>query len=621
MSAFLSPAIRANGCLKRTMYLDFFVLQEKPFSLTPDPRFLFLSDSHRQALDHMVYGIQEREGFILVAGDIGTGKTTICRELLERLDDNVATALILNPLLSEQELLEAIVEDFALGKQPAAAAGNAGEKSSRKLFDSLDEETQNALELNPLMPGERVLRNILDKVQQPSSAGRLTKKELIDRLNRFLLELVEQGGNAVLIIDEAQNLSPEVLEQVRILSNLETTKQKLLQIVLVGQLELKHKLESPALRQLNQRITIRYQLNPLTFEETKRYIEHRLFVAGSNSSVTFDEGAYEQIFDYSRGVPRLVNLICERCLLAGFVDQVRRLDADMVLRCRESLEGNIEPRPRPQIPDQPEPGAPVEQRNEERMVELPAEKRPEQAVDQPWERKQRGFFSGAWRTVAITLMVVITIAAASMLTWKIATRGPVSARQAATQTSRPEAGQTRQVAAPVEIPAVRLAFSLQLGAFRNIEDALEQARLFGEQGLERELYVVPLHVAQLGGRWYRLFYGGFPSNDAVRAELDRLVERGLLRQGSARVVETSLAYNLGDFGDMASAKKKGGEYMRSWRIPSYVMMLHKDEQGETWRLYAGAFENRDQAAFLGDRIEEAGLSKSLVERLGYWPLH
>ncbi len=601
------------------MYLDFFVLQEKPFSLTPDPRFLFLSDSHRQALDHMAYGIQEREGFILVAGDIGTGKTTICRELLDRLDDNVATALILNPLLSEQELLEAIVEDFALGVQPAAASQGGSDKSSRMLFDSLDEETQNALELNPLMPGERVLRNILDKVQQPSTAGgRPTKKELIDRLNQYLLELVDRGGNAVLIIDEAQNLTPEVLEQVRILSNLETTKQKLLQIVLVGQLELKRKLESSELRQLNQRITIRYQLNPLTFEETKRYIEHRLFVAGSNSSVTFDQGAFESIYEYSRGVPRLVNLICERCLLAGYVDQARRLDADMVLRCRESLEGNIDSGAGAQPPGQPEEAPAVASRSDG----LPDKKRPEEAVDQPWERKKSGIFSGTWRTVAIGLMLAVTIAVVVMLTWNIASRGKsASVQQPATQAGRPAAGQAQRTAVPAEIPAVRLAFSLQLGAFRNIEDALEQVRLFGEQGLERELYVVPLHVAQLGGRWYRLFYGGFPSNDACRTELGRLVDRGLLRQGSARVVETSLTYNLGDFGSKASAEKKGGEYMRSWRIPSYAMMLHNGEQAGTWRLYAGAFENRDQAAFLGDRIDEAGLGKSLVERLGYWPLN
>jgi type II secretory pathway predicted ATPase ExeA/cell division septation protein DedD len=606
------------------MYLDFFVLQEKPFSLTPDPRFLFLSDSHRQALDHMVYGIQEREGFILVAGDIGTGKTTICRELLERLDDNVATALILNPLLSEQELLEAIVEDFALGMKPAVPTESGTEKSNRKLFDSLDEETQNALELNPLMPGERVLRNILEKVQQPSSAGsRPTKKELIDRLNQYLLELVERGGNAVLIIDEAQNLPPEVLEQVRILSNLETTKQKLLQIVLVGQLELKRKLESPALRQLNQRITIRYQLNPLTYEETKRYVEHRLFVAGSNSSVTFDEGAYEQIYDYSRGVPRLVNLICERSLLAGYVDQARKFGADMVLRCRESLEGNIEAGAGTKIPARPEESVSVASQTGERPDEWPEKERPGEAVDQPWERKKRGLLSGMWRNVAIGLMVVAAIAAVSMLTWKIAIRQSAAPVQSAAENSaRSEQQQASpRTAAPVELPAVRLAFSLQLGAFRNIEDALEQARLFGEQGLDRELYVVPLHVAQLGGRWYRLFYGGFPSSDACRTELSRLVERGLLRQGSARVVETSLAYNLGDFGDQADAEKKGGEYMRSWRIPSYAMILHKGEQAGTWRLYAGAFENRDQAAFLGDRIDEAGLGKLLVERLGYWPLN
>ncbi|MFC1544650.1 SPOR domain-containing protein, partial [Gemmatimonadota bacterium] len=418
-----------------------------------------------------------------------------------------------------------------------------------------------------------------------------------------------------------QNLSPEVLEQVRILSNLETTKQKLLQIVLVGQLELRRKLESQALRQLNQRITIRYQLNPLTFEETKRYIEHRLFVAGSNSSVTFSEDAFQQIYDYSRGVPRLVNLICERCLLAGYVDQVRRLDGNAVLRCRESLEVNMQPESSTGVDDQEEQLREQPVREVRGKIAEQEQDRPGEAVEQPWERKHKSMFSGPLRVIVLAVLVIAAIVAASFLTWKIARRNAPNVQAipaaAAGQTS---SGRERAVRMTEEVPAVRLAFSLQLGAFRTLEDAQEQARLYNEQGLERELYVVPLHVAQLGGRWYRLFYGGFPSNVASRSELNRLEERGVIRQGSARVVETSLAFNLGDFGDRSSAEQKGGEYMRRWRIPSYAMKLQQSGQFGTWRLYAGAFENREQAGFLGDRIGEAGLSSSLVERLGFWPL-
>ena len=184
------------------MYEDFYGLKEKPFSLTPDPRFLYLSESHRFALDHLIYGITQREGFMLITGDVGTGKTTICRTLLERLDEQTRTALILNPQMSETELLLSILSEFGI------------------TFSSN------------------------------------SKKEIIDRLNQFLLDQLASGGGAVLIIDEAQNLSLPVLEQIRLLSNLETEKEKLLQIILVGQPELRDKLNLPVLRQLNQRLSL-----------------------------------------------------------------------------------------------------------------------------------------------------------------------------------------------------------------------------------------------------------------------------------------------------------------------------------------------------------------------------
>lgn len=607
------------------MYLEFFGLKEKPFSLTPDPRFLFLSESHRQALDHLVYGIQEHEGFILIVGDIGTGKTTICRELLERLDKKVASALILNPMLSEQELLEAIVQDFDIRLDITGKEGETGEESS-KVFESLDRETQSALELNPMMPGKRVLENILEKVE-PGHRARLTKKELIDQLNAHLLKLAEKDGNAVLIIDEAQNLSPQVLEQIRILSNLETTKQKLLQIVLVGQLELKRKLEQPDLRQLNQRISIRYRLKPLTYEETKRYVEHRLFVAGSNSSATFTDEAYRNIYDYSSGVPRLVNLICERCLLAAYVDQVRKMDSDLVLRCRDSLEGDL------QEPDGTEESRLLADRpfagEDKRLPNLSeqagegdsaVEHPPEEAVAQPWERKKENFLSRLLGSTSkprkILLWSLAALAAAGLLFLLFSVgmdgTGPGKAPQAALEQ---KASLPRSVS-----PAVRLAFSIQLGAFQNLEDGLEQMRLLSEQGLGKELYIVPLHVAQLGGRWYRLFYSGFPSKASARTELNSLVDRGIIKAGSARVVETPLAFNLGDFTDRRVAEEKRSQYMSRWRIPSYIFQLETRDETPVYRLYAGAFEEKEQSAFLADRIEEAGLSQVLVERLGYWPL-
>ncbi|MEA2063842.1 MAG: AAA family ATPase, partial [Gemmatimonadota bacterium] len=454
------------------MYLEYFGLQEKPFSLTPDPRFLFLSDSHRQALDHMLYGVREREGFILIVGDIGTGKTTICRELLEKLEDNVASALILNPMLSEQELLEAILQDFGIGTGQAGG-GEDGEHKSRELFSRLDEQTQAALELNPLMPGHEVLDSILQEVAPPAD-GSMTKKDLIDRLNAFLLKLAGTGGNAVLIVDESQNLSPQVLEQIRILSNLETPKQKLLQIVLVGQLELKRKLEQADLRQLNQRISVRYQLGPLSTEDAKRYIEHRLFVAGSNSSVAFSDQAHEAIYEYSRGVPRLINLVCERCMLGAYVDQVKRVDRDLVERCRHSLESNLE---------QEGSESPVQvdgghiQGPEAEPKEAVLEGAPEEAVDQPWERRLHRRMAahmgwGRWAgrpAILAGLVVVIVIFAA----WAVFFRaGPTEAT-----VSRKAATAAALEAVEREITSVRLNYSIQLSAFPNLEDCRAQERL------------------------------------------------------------------------------------------------------------------------------------------------
>ncbi|KRT70435.1 MAG: peptidoglycan-binding domain 1 protein, general secretion pathway protein A [candidate division NC10 bacterium CSP1-5] len=269
------------------MYEQYFGLKEKPFSLTPDPRFLFLSADHRGALDHLLYGIQRREGFLAITGDIGTGKTTICRVLLERLDPGVQTALILNPLLNEREILSAILEDFGI-----------------------------------------------------TYPGQPPRKTLIDLLNLFLLDQAKSGGAAILIIDEAQNLAPNVLEQIRILSNLETDQQKLLQIILVGQRELREKLESKALRQLNQRISIRYHLAPLSAEETVRYIEHRLTVAGARGGIDFTPGAYQAIYHFSRGVPRLINLIADRALLAGYVAGSSYITKEMVSEGRQSIDGH-----------------------------------------------------------------------------------------------------------------------------------------------------------------------------------------------------------------------------------------------------------------------------------------
>ena len=267
------------------MYEEFYGLKEKPFNLTPDPKFLFLSTRHREALEHLAYGVANKEGFILFTGDIGTGKTTLCRAFLERSNRNLKTAAIFNSFLTEEELLESILLDFGF-----------------------------------------------------PSKGR-SRKERIDALNKFLIYQLSQGGNAVLVIDEAQNLSISVLEQVRMLSNLETEKEKLLQIVLIGQVELREKIRLPQLKQLEQRISVRYHLQPLSKGEVSKYIYHRLMVAGSEGRINFSRGALRNIYRSSKGIPRLINLICDRALLNGYAKGKYTITTPMVLQAIKSLRG------------------------------------------------------------------------------------------------------------------------------------------------------------------------------------------------------------------------------------------------------------------------------------------
>ncbi len=267
------------------MYQEFYGLKEKPFVLTPDPQFLYLAESHRTAIESLLYGIRQREGFMVIVGDIGTGKTTICRALFEKLDEDVKAAVIFNSFLTEEELLESILQEYGF-----------------------------------------------------PSKGR-SRKERIDALNKLFLHYLSHNKNALLIIDEAQNLSTPVLEQIRMLSNLETTKEKMLQIVLVGQSELDQKLKSPELRQLNQRIAIRHHLAPLTRTEMESYIYQRLQVAGANGNITFSKSALDEIYKSSRGTPRLINLLCDRSLLGGFVDQTTHIDKGIVRKAKKSLLG------------------------------------------------------------------------------------------------------------------------------------------------------------------------------------------------------------------------------------------------------------------------------------------
>ncbi len=269
------------------MYNDFYGFREAPFNITPDPRFLFFSDKHREAFNHVLFGIRERKGFIQITGEVGAGKTTVCRAILSELGPAYRTALILNPTVTSTQLIRAILAE--LGLEPR----------------------------------------------------RLDRTAYLEILNRFLLERAGAGDDVVLIIDEAQDLEPELLEQVRLLSNLETDQRKLLQIVLIGQPELRERLDEPGLKQLRQRITVRYHLGPLDRFETERYIAHRLKVAGADGRPDFSRGAVRKVHRYARGVPRLINAVCDKALLYGYVNGTYELRGRAVRQAIRELEGRI----------------------------------------------------------------------------------------------------------------------------------------------------------------------------------------------------------------------------------------------------------------------------------------
>ena len=266
------------------MYQSFYGFKEMPFNITPDPRFLYLSPTHLEALQHLKYGVREKKGFIVLVGEVGCGKTTLCRRFLNELDPaHYDTALILNPRVNETQMLKMILTEL-------------GETRMGK-----------------------------------------TQPDLVAQMNRVLLQRIERNRDIVLIIDEAQNLSFEVLEQIRLLSNLETDKQKLLQIVLMGQPELKEILKRDELRQLRQRILVHYELHPLSGADMAHYIHHRLSLAGGNGRPSFTRWALRSLHRGSGGIPRIVNNLCDKALLAAFIRESDQVSYWDVRRARKEM--------------------------------------------------------------------------------------------------------------------------------------------------------------------------------------------------------------------------------------------------------------------------------------------
>jgi len=279
------------GCVRAysylNMYQSYYGFKEMPFNITPDPKFLYLSPTHQEALQHLKFGVMERKGFIVLVGEVGCGKTTICRRFLNELDPaRFDTALILNPRVTETQMLKQILTE--LGEHKLARSQN----------------------------------------------------DLVAQMNQVLLERINRGRDVVLIIDEAQNLSFEVLEQIRLLSNIETDKQKLLQIVLMGQPELKEVLAREELRQLRQRVLVHYELNPLSLSDVSHYVQHRLSLAGGTGRPAFTPWALRAIHKASRGIPRIVNNLCDKAILSAFIresDEVNFWDARRAVRDMDNL--------------------------------------------------------------------------------------------------------------------------------------------------------------------------------------------------------------------------------------------------------------------------------------------
>ena len=273
------------------MYMRFFGLKQEPFSLAPDPRYLYMSKRHREALAHLLYGVGGGGGFVLLSGEIGAGKTTVCRCFLEQIPKRCNVAYIFNPKLTVLELVKSIGDEF--------------------------------------------------HIPPPKLRGQATVKTYVDALNDFLLHTHAVGQNNVLIIDEAQQLSAEVLEQLRLLTNLETNERKLLQIVLIGQPELRTMLERPDLEQLAQRVIARFHLKALSVKETEHYIRHRLSVAGMTRAIPFDRKALQRIHEIARGVPRRINLLCDRVMLGAYAHGKQTIDQSMVEKAGREVFGRM----------------------------------------------------------------------------------------------------------------------------------------------------------------------------------------------------------------------------------------------------------------------------------------
>ena len=454
----LSGLLNAARAPEFPMHEDYFGFTEKPFSLTPDPKYLYRSASHGSAFELLQYAIRRREGFVVITGDIGTGKTTLCRAVLDQLDRRTFTALVLNPFISEEDLLRVILQDFGVVSR--------------------------------------------EEIKRGRLAG-VSKQELIEALNEFLLSLLPIGAGALLIIDEAQNLPLQTLEQIRILSNLETDKEKLLQVVLVGQPNLRDLLRSPALRQLDQRVSIRFELNPLSRDETAAYIGHRLTIAGGGSVVSFTPRAVSKVYRYSGGTPRLINLLCDRALLGAFGERTNRVTDKIVASAADSLELS-------------------------------------RAAGTGWLTRQHrwALLAGAVAIAAASTALYAGISQARRPSTP-PSAPPVITRDVvlpAPRASAPQAAATTGGSTPVEAPAPAprsVSYSIVVGSFRHRAEAESLSRDLRALGFDEHVVRIRL-INATSGAWHQVLAG--PYADAAVADREYQRVRRMPAYSDARLI-------------------------------------------------------------------------------------
>jgi general secretion pathway protein A len=446
------------------MYEKFYGLRESPFNVTPDPRFLYLSPHHREALAHLQYGVQERKGFVTITGEVGTGKTTLIHALLRGFTSNTKTAFIFSTTLTAKGLLKMMVADFGL------------ETKAR------------------------------------------TKTELLLELNAFLLQQFSSGVNAVLIVDEAQNLSFRLLEEIRMLSNLETDREKLLQIILVGQPELVTKLAMPKLRQLRQRIGSRYHIYPLVRSETPQYVQHRLRVAGSSDSSIFDGRALESIHHWSGGIPRLINMLCDHAMLLGYTYEKRKIGASIVDEAMRDLQVQ---------------GTVTYQSWEADEPLADAGKESEQPIS--WQRR-------VFRSLAIVsgLLLGVVLLGTPILLREHQGNSVIKPSESGAPVApwsslapHPEREELAFSGEDAELPLEEQAgkvmqvdrdgrFSVHVASFRELSQAKDLEKTIRQRGLE-PVFLVPVEL-NTSGRWLRVMVGEHETRDAaLEAAKDYLV--------------------------------------------------------------------------------------------------